>query len=183
MDQKGPVIVLSGPPGAGKSTVARLLADAASPSVHLHTDDFWAFIRRGAIPPYLPGSERQNELIMTILATAAFGFAAGGYYVVVDGVVGPWFIDAFLSASAGTGARLHYVILRPDERTTLARAVKRGEGALTEPQPVRDMHRQFCDLGRYEEHAVDSTGQSPRATADLIGDGLARGRFLLADGA
>lgn len=54
----GTVVVLTGPPGAGKSTVARVLADRFMPSVHLHTDDFWHYIRRGWIAPYLPEAHR-----------------------------------------------------------------------------------------------------------------------------
>ena len=53
------VVIVSGPPGAGKSTVVRLLADAVTPSVHLHMDDFWAFIRRGGIAPYLAEAQRR----------------------------------------------------------------------------------------------------------------------------
>jgi predicted kinase len=142
----GAVVVTSGPPGAGKSTVASLLADGRSPSVHVHTDDFWAFIRRGAIPPYLPASHRQNHVVMTVLAAAAAGYAAGGYFVVVDGVVGPWFISHFRAAAAQAAVPLDYAILRPDEATTLGRATARVDGALTEPQPVLEMYRQFRDL-------------------------------------
>jgi|GEM_PF-4392598 len=47
----GRLIVLTGPPGAGESTVARFLADRLSPSVHLHCDDFWHFIKQGASAP------------------------------------------------------------------------------------------------------------------------------------
>jgi hypothetical protein len=42
----GVVLVLTGPPGAGKSTVAELVASSAGrPTVHLHTDDFYTSIR------------------------------------------------------------------------------------------------------------------------------------------
>jgi predicted kinase len=91
----GRVIVLTGPPGAGKSTVAALLAAALDPSVHVYSDDFWHCIKRGAIPPYLPSSHRQNEVVVGVLAAAAFGYAAGGYHVVCDGIVGPWFLPPF----------------------------------------------------------------------------------------
>ncbi len=87
--------LLAAAPGAGKSTVAALLAAALDPSVHVHADDFWHFIKRGAIPPYLPSSHRQNEVVVGVLAAAAFGYAAGGYHVICDGIVGPWFLPPF----------------------------------------------------------------------------------------
>ena len=179
MQDSGQVVVLSGPPGAGKSTVSRLLTDARSPSVHLHSDDFWANIVKGGIPPYLPESSRQNQVVMGVVAAAALGYAQGGYYVVVDGVVGPWYIAEFRIAAAATPVPLHYVILRPDEQTTLSRAVARGDSALTEPEPVRHMHRQFASLGEYESHAIDTTSLDAPATSALISGGLAAGRFLL----
>ncbi len=179
MGERGQVIVLSGPPGAGKSTVGRLLTAEHSSSVYLHADDFWANIVTGAIPPYQPESGQQNQLVMTVLATAALGYAQGGYYVVVDGVVGPWYVGEFRIAAAGTGIPLHYVILRPDEQTTMGRATGRGADALTEPGPVLDMYRQFRNLGEYDVHAIDSTGRDAADTARLVRAGLAAGRFRL----
>ncbi|MBL0693914.1 AAA family ATPase [Comamonas sp. JC664] len=43
------VVLVSGPSGAGKSTVARRLAEQSprSRAVHLHADDFYAYIRKG----------------------------------------------------------------------------------------------------------------------------------------
>ncbi len=180
MGERGQVIVLSGPPGAGKSTVASLLTAEHSPSVHLHADDFWASIVTGAIPPYQAESGQQNQVVMTVLATAALGYAQGGYYVVVDGVVGPWYIGEFRIAAAGTGIPLHYVILRPDEETTLRRATGRvAADALTEPEPVLHMYQQFRDLGEYDVHAIDSTGRDAADTGRLVRAGLAAGRFRL----
>ncbi|MBB5133653.1 putative kinase [Thermocatellispora tengchongensis] len=178
-----PVVLLSGPPGAGKSTVARLVADAVAPSVHLHTDDFYHAIRQGYVAPFLPESRRQNETVMKVIAACAFTYAAGGYHVVADGVVGPWFAGPFRDEAAARSIPLHYVVLLPDLDTTLARAVARGPDALTDPGPVRLMHEQFADLGPYARHALDSTGLTPARTAEAVRRGIAEGRFLLPPGA
>lgn len=55
LNLSGSILILAGPPGAGKSTTARNLVASCGPAVHLHSDDFWHFIRKGAIPPYLSG--------------------------------------------------------------------------------------------------------------------------------
>lgn len=63
---------------------------------------------------------------MGVIAQAAGGYAQGGYFVVVDGIVGPWFIHPF----RGLGLPLHYIVLRPaldgtraDERTRHSKSV------------------------------------------------------------
>ncbi|HYG92510.1 MAG TPA: AAA family ATPase, partial [Nocardioides sp.] len=61
---RGGVIVLTGPPGAGKTTTARTLAGSFAKAVHLHTDDFWHCIVAGAVPPYLPESDEQNQTVV-----------------------------------------------------------------------------------------------------------------------
>jgi cytidylate kinase len=75
----GSLLVITGPPGAGKSSVARILADAAKHSVLIEGDAFFGFLASGAIEPWLPASNDQNTIVTKAAASAAGAFATGGF--------------------------------------------------------------------------------------------------------
>ena len=55
--EKGRIIIITGAPGTGKSTVAAIVAKESDmeKSVYMHTDDFYHYLSKGAIPPYFVG--------------------------------------------------------------------------------------------------------------------------------
>jgi GrpB-like predicted nucleotidyltransferase (UPF0157 family)/predicted kinase len=164
----GSILLLTGPPGAGKTTVAGIVARSFERAVHLKGDDFFHVIASGYVPPWLPESHEQNQVVIEAIAVAARAYALGGYQVVLDGLVTPGFLEAFVGHVFHADLELHYVVLRPTEATCVARASARGDGELTETGPVRKMYDPFRDVGTYERQLLDTTDEAPDATAARV---------------
>ena len=177
---RGRLILVGGPPGAGKTAVAGIVASAAQrPTVHLHTDSFYAWIKAGFVPPYLPQARGQNEVVTTVMTTAACAYARGGYDVIAEGILGPWLLPSFREACEREDVALSYVVLRPSLDVTLARAVSRTGGQLTDPEPITGLYHAFGRLGALEAHVIDSSAQTIEETAADLASGLHAGRFAL----
>jgi predicted kinase len=154
MPDRGEVVIVSGPPGSGKTTVSAALASGYELGVHLESDWFFRFILSGFVAPWLPDAHSQNAAVMVAAADAAAAYADAGYTVVWDGIVGPWFLGLVAQRLRTRKIRVQYLILRPRLITASQRV--RGRGDTPETTGAETMYDQFADLGEFESHVVSS---------------------------
>ncbi len=154
----GTLIVVSGPPGSGKSSVAEHLAAGYDPSAVVAGDAVFAFLRQGFIEPWAQRAHPQNRAVVEASAAAA-GRLAEHCTVVHDGVVGPWLLEGFVAASGLD--RVHYAVLLPPEETCVERVRRRRGHGFTDESATRQLWRDF-DLAPLDPRhvVVDTTSDA-----------------------
>ena len=177
-------LIVNGPPGSGKSTVAQLLAEESPRGVRLPGDAFWHFVV-GHTPPGLPEAEEQNRIVIGALASAAVAYDLGGYEVFVDAVVRPAYLDIFLATYARRP--LDQVVLMPSLETAVERALARADSdpsvlmtsdQLTAPDRIAEQVEQRYALFAETPNALATDGltaeQSAAEIRALVQSGRAR---------
>lgn len=164
--------MITGPPGAGKSTVSGHLVELLGPSAVIPADQFFGFLRNGAVSPWLPGAGAQNESVIAAAAAAA-GRLSTYCDVVYDGVVDVGFRESFLRWAGRS--RMHYAVLMPPLDVCRARVRTRDGHGFVDLDATARMWRQF-DQADIESPCVFTDSElSPAEIAQLIAARVASG--------
>jgi predicted kinase len=174
-------LILTGPPGVGKTTVARLLAEREPRAVHLEADRFFSFISSGFVDPWDPASAEQNQLVMKIAAEAAARYANAGYSTIFEGIVIPrWTLGVIRETLEAAGVPAAYAVLRAPQAICADRVHGReGDPDLSEPGVLAAISSEFDDLGELEPHAIDVAGLDAEQATAAVAARLEEGTLAL----
>lgn len=176
LSRQAPVIIVTGPPGVGKSTVSAALADTFDRSALVSGDQFFSTLRSGFVEPWLPQSHQQNVDVMDITLDTAAAYAERGWTTVLDGIVGPWFLDVVRHRLRPL--QVHYAVLMASLDTCRSRFVDRDGGT---GETATKMHHEFTSSGVEARHIVEAAA-GPEATLKLLTTAIGDGRLLLDTG-
>jgi adenylylsulfate kinase-like enzyme len=166
------VIILSGPIGAGKTTVAReLLALLPAPVSYIEGDTFWSFVAKA----HSRDRREVFRVIMRSMAAASVPFARSGYAVVLDFSIPPQFLDT--ARKILKEVPLNYVVLRPSLAVCEARAATRAEGKILDYTAAREFYTLFEDC---QSCTVCDDEADASVVAKRIHEGLTSGKFAVA---
>src|SRR5262252_2398114 len=89
------VIILTGAPASGKSTVAERLASCLDRAAHIQVDFFRKMVKGGYASPHHWNDEvdRQYRIARTSAAQTARNLAVAGFLPILDDIVPPAWVD------------------------------------------------------------------------------------------
>jgi adenylate kinase family enzyme len=177
------VIILSGPPGAGKSSVAEALCERFDRMLHIEVDTLRHWVRAGYRHPWAEDAQTLEQLDMAIRNACAITreTIATRYAVVISDVVHADQAERYAGLLADVGAAVHLVTLLPSIEVTRQRDAGRSDSL---PERVEVLHTALANeaaAGTLPGAVLDSSDDADAATtADRVQDLVARGEALIA---
>ncbi|MEO8285818.1 MAG: AAA family ATPase [Chloroflexota bacterium] len=175
MPNKAPIFLLTGTPGAGKTSVSNALMKRFPFGLHIPVDNLREWVVSGLadpVPVWTAETTRQFRLARNAAAHTARLYADAGFAVVIDDVIWPHEAAELFEEPLEPHA-LHKVLLRPDLDSAQARNATRTNKSY-DTEGLRGLIEVVHDAMLPSEYeaagwaVVDSTHLSLEETVDEI---------------
>lgn len=169
MKNRTSLIILSGPPGAGKSTVAEALAKKFPHSAQFSTDTIRQFIKGGNIAPWEKGeaASKQMKLGDNIVQDIIKRYIDNNYFVILDGIYG----DEDMQKYQSLFEEVHGFILLPSLEVLKERDSNREESKRV-PHRVEPLLQEFSSKEHKLFELIDNSNQTAPETVNYIWEKL-----------
>ena len=173
--QTPPIFLLTGTPGAGKSSIANRLMRRFPFGLHIPVDDLREWVASGLadpVPVWTDETTRQFTLARRAACYTARLYADAGFAVVVDDVIFPDEAEELFAAPL-SGYFLHKFLLQPNVEAALLRNAHRTNKSYNTAslvELIRTIHNMMPASAYVEKGwtVIDSTHLGVEETVDAI---------------
>jgi len=161
------ILILTGPPGAGKSTIGEILANKLEKTALIHTDYIRHMIKNGKSK--FDDENWKDQIILGAKNTCSLAknFYKKGFNVILDDVLSSKYVfNAYYSNLKKLEPK--FILLLPNKDVLKNRDLARGKEAMKERAIL--LHDKFTSFIQKEKrfHVIDSSNHSPEETANKI---------------
>ncbi len=159
------VLLITGPTGSGKTTVARRVAKLVDKCVNIDIDHVKHFIVTGFIYDETSEGDRQWQLLGDNLGALASNFVSAGYNVIING----YMHDSALIMLKGYVQITDKVLLLPNMDVVVKRDDGRDEDIKMGAEMVKEHHNHLSSSDLYSDFIkLDTTHHTVEETVSKV---------------